>query len=120
MTTINDGNIPTIKVERDDGASAGLGELKVKSDPDSTGASPSAMSEDDIYEDAGDLDFSAGEGKSVWLMRIPKFLWDSWEKISDDEEVELGRVRVEQGGDGNDKVLGFKLPAISSIWLTWP
>ncbi|KAI9868985.1 MAG: hypothetical protein M1813_002808 [Trichoglossum hirsutum] len=104
MTTINDGNIPTIKVERDDGASAGLGELKVKSDPDSTGASPSAMSEDDIYEDAGDLDFSAGEGKSVWLMRIPKFLWDSWEKISDDEEVELGRVRVEQGGDGNDKL----------------
>ena len=105
MAAISDGKAPAIKVERDDSVTIGPGELKVKSDPDSTGASPSVMSEDDIYEDAGDLDFSTGQGKSVWLMRIPKFLWDSWEKISDDEEVELGKVRVEQGGGVPDKVL---------------
>ena len=38
MAAIGDGNIPTIKVEREDSRSVGPGELKVKSDPDSTGA----------------------------------------------------------------------------------
>jgi TFIIF, beta subunit N-terminus len=105
MAATGDRNLPTIKVERDDSVTIGPGELKVKPDPESTGASPSAMSEDDIYEDAGDLDFSIGEDKSVWLMRVPKFLWESWDKIGDDEEVELGKVRVEQGRGVPDKVL---------------
>ena len=114
MATISDGNLPTIKVERDGNLAIGSGEPRIKPDPELTGASPSAMSEDDIYEDAGDLDFSIGEDKSVWLMRIPKFLWDSWEKIGDDEEVELGKVRVEQGGGVPDKVLTNPLKQLTS------
>jgi transcription initiation factor TFIIF subunit beta len=81
-----------------------VGQVKIKPEPDSRVASPSAMSEDDIYEDAGDLDFGPGQDKAVWLVRIPKFLWDQWEQIGDDEEVELGKVRVEPSENGKEKV----------------
>ncbi|KAI5291998.1 hypothetical protein KEM52_006693 [Ascosphaera acerosa] len=49
---------------------------------------------DDIYEDAGDLDFSHAS-QDVWLARLPRSLWDSWSKLDMDEEIEIGTIRVE-------------------------
>lgn len=68
----------------------------IKADPDSKDA---AIDEDDIYEDAGDLDFS-NAAQSLWLSRIPRSLWEHWSKLDEDEEIELGTVRIE--GDPND------------------
>ena len=65
--------------------------IKVEQD----GASPSPyMEEDDIYEDAGDLDFSTA-GNPLWLTRLPAALWNDWSNLADDEEIEIGTVRVE-------------------------
>lgn len=66
----------------------------IKPDPDSKDISMGGIDDEDIYEDAGDLDFS-NAGQNVWLMRIPRQLWEHWSKLDDDEEIQIGTVRVE-------------------------
>ena len=91
----------------------------LKPDPDSApkikvehdGATPSPyMDEDDIYEDAGDLDFSSA-GTPLWLTRLPAALWNQWSSLPDDEEIEVGTVRIE--GPITDptrvRIQGFKI-----------
>lgn len=90
-------NVPSIKIDSDTHVN-GQGP-QIKPDPEATGASPGAQSDGDIYEDAGDLDFSSAD-QAIYLTRIPKFLWDTWSKLDDDQEIEVGRIRVE--GDQSD------------------
>ena len=71
----------------------------IKPDPDAKEVSPGSISDEDIYEDAGDLDFS-NAALNVWLSRIPRPLWENWSNIDDDEEIELGKIRIE--GDPKD------------------
>ena len=68
--------------------------MYIKPDPDNKDAVLADLEDDDIYEDAGDLDFSAA-GRSVWLSRLPRQLWENWAQIDDDEEIEIGTIRVE-------------------------
>ena len=68
--------------------------LNIKSELGSRGLSPGCPSEEDIYEDAGDLDFT-NAAEEVYLTRIPKFLWKSWALLEADEEIHLGTLRVE-------------------------
>ncbi|PGH26793.1 hypothetical protein AJ80_01559 [Polytolypa hystricis UAMH7299] len=84
------GPLPTIKVETDAGDD-GLGML----------------SDEDIYEDTGDLDFS-NSTQDVWLMRVPRMLWDNWNNVNDDEEIQIGTVRVE-GGPTDIKRVSLRL-----------
>ena len=69
---------------------------KIKPDPDSIGNSPAPQTDEDIYEDTGDLDF-AGSDQGFYLARLPKFLWDSWSKLDDNQEIQIGTIRVEGG-----------------------
>lgn len=77
----------------------------VKREPSAVGATSfgvpassfgSVAEDDDNYEDAGDLDFTSAH-RSAFLIRLPKFLYDSWTAGNDEEssELRLGRVRVE-------------------------
>ncbi|CRG91658.1 transcription initiation factor TFIIF beta subunit [Talaromyces islandicus] len=66
----------------------------IKPDPDSKEALSGMLSDEDIYEDAGDLDFSQA-GQNVWLTRIPNDLWKHWSQMDEDEEIQIGTVRVE-------------------------
>ncbi|KAL8952949.1 MAG: hypothetical protein Q9222_001168 [Ikaeria aurantiellina] len=66
----------------------------IKVEPPSNAASPAAASDEDIYEDAGDLDFSKAV-QGLYLTRIPRYLWDNWANLEDDQEVQLGTIRVE-------------------------
>ncbi|KAI9713310.1 MAG: hypothetical protein M1812_006669 [Candelaria pacifica] len=93
MAALNGGAIPSIKVERVNASMSGI-EPHIKPDPDAQGASPATAFEEDIYEDAGDLDYSQAK-QPIWLTRIPKFLWDNWSEIDLDQEIQLGTVRVE-------------------------
>ncbi|KAI0152227.1 transcription initiation factor iif [Hypoxylon sp. NC0597] len=80
----------------------------IKSEHDDTGASPAAMSEDDIYEDAGDLEFfdpnDVNDG-SIYLTHVPKYLYDAWAKLDDDAEIRIGTLRqwTEPGPNGEFK-----------------
>lgn len=92
------GDAPSIKVEPTQPDPNGQ-DARIKPDPDSLGASPGPQLEDDIYEDAGDLEFSGAE-QGLYLAKVPKFLWDNWSKLDDNQEIQIGTVRVE--GDLND------------------
>ena len=95
-------DVPNIKV--DSGDQNGRGP-HIKSENQLAGNSPAALSEEDIYEDAGDLDFTGSE-QSVFLARLPKFLWECWSKLDDDQEIRVGRVRME-GQPGDIKRVGL-------------
>lgn len=80
------------------------GELpKIKIESDLVAGSPSAHTDDELYEDAGDLDF-AGSTQGLYLTRIPKFLWETWSKLEDDEEIQLGTIRIEGTPDAVKRV----------------
>ena len=102
----NGMNIPTVKVEHDDGSSPGV-QPRVKTEPDSVGASPSALNDEDIYEDTGELDFS--NSQNMYLLRLPKWLWENWSQIDDDEQIQLGTVRVEDLGQDKNGVHNQKV-----------
>ena len=87
--------------------------VPVKAEPE--GDSPMALDED-IYEDAGDLDFydqtlPNNPFGSMYLARIPQLLWEAWtdfEKLDDDAEVQIGTIRqwTELDAAGNQKQVG--------------
>jgi transcription initiation factor TFIIF subunit beta len=84
---MNGATIPTVKVER-------APSPHVKPEPGNTVPSP-YMDEDDLYEeDPGDLDFSQAQ-QQLWLSHIPRSLWETWSSIGDDEEIDIGTIRVE-------------------------
>ena len=78
---------------------------QIKPDP-ANAATPSMMEEDD-YEDTGELVIpGSADQQQAWLAKLPKWLWEAWANIAEDEEVELGKVRVynDKTADGKDKV----------------
>ena len=84
---MNGATIPSVKVER-------VPSPHVKPEPGDAEPSP-YMDEDDLYEeDAGDLDFSQAQ-QQLWLSHIPRSLWETWSSLNDDEEIEIGAIRVE-------------------------
>lgn len=85
----------------------------IKQDPEAS-ASPAPMDEDDLDEDAGDLEFydkSTNPAlETLYLARVPKYMWDAWlkmtERLGDDDEVEIGTLRTwnETDQDGSQRV----------------
>jgi transcription initiation factor TFIIF subunit beta len=71
----------------------------IKPDPDNKDTVLADVDDEDLYEDAGDLDF-ANATQSLWLSRIPRSLWEHWSKLDDDEEIQIGTIRIE--GEAND------------------
>jgi len=76
-------------------ASAVKPETPVKAELD--GGSPMALDED-IYEDAGDLEFydSSQPGNpfgQMYMARVPQYVWDAWNKLDDDQEIQIGTIR---------------------------
>lgn len=79
----------------------------LKTEPDLAGASPSPT-EEDIYEDTGDLEFNSDPAyQTLFLARIPKYLWKVWSELDDDAEIVLGTVRMTntKGRNGEIKVI---------------
>ncbi|KAL8693135.1 MAG: hypothetical protein Q9218_001987 [Villophora microphyllina] len=93
MANPSNGQFTGIKAELD-GPNMKMEDARIKVEPPSAAASPTAQSDEDIYEDAGDLDFSAAQ-QGLFLTRIPKYLWDSWSTLDDEQEIQLGTIRVE-------------------------
>ena len=85
-----------------------MADLSIKPDPDApgAGASPAAFSEEDIYEDAGDLEFNPDPNfQSLYLSKVPKYVWEAWSKLDDDAEIQIGTIRNSTviGEDGAQK-----------------
>ncbi|KAL9109129.1 MAG: hypothetical protein Q9227_006220 [Pyrenula ochraceoflavens] len=50
--------------------------------------------DDDLENDVGDLDFSNSD-RNLWLTKLPVSLWNVLSNLKDDDEIELGTLRVE-------------------------
>lgn len=103
MATTYGSEVPSIKVENPMNGQT----PHIKPDLDSMGASPAAHTDDDLYEDAGDLEF-AGADQGLYLTRVPKFLWERWSQLDDNQEITIGTVRV-GGGPENVKRMSMLL-----------
>lgn len=99
MATSYGSEVPSIKVENPMNGQT----PHIKPEPDSIGASPAAHTDDDVYEDPGDLEFS-GADQGLYLTRLPKFLWERWSQLDDNQEVTIGTVRVEGRPENYKKV----------------
>jgi transcription initiation factor TFIIF subunit beta len=67
--------------------------VRVKPEPDS--GEPFA---EDELDESTDLEFydktaQAGAYNRMYLARLPKYVWEAWSKLDDDEEIEIGRIR---------------------------
>ena len=80
----------------------GIPRVKLESAPDESvkrelSDTPSPFPDEDAEmdeDDAGDLDFSQAQ-QQLWLSNIPKTLWERLAKLQDEDEVEIGKIRVE-------------------------
>ena len=101
MSTTAGPSVPSMKVE-------GPSSPQVKAEH-----ADASSSEDDVYEDEGDLDFSNAQ-QEHWLSRIPKSLWEVWAKLPEDGEIEIGTIRVE--GETNDPTrVGYAITLVRSF-----
>lgn len=100
----------------------------IKPEPDAGGSLDVAMSDDDIYEDAGDLEFvdfnpdTNPAAANIQLAHVPKYLYNAWSQMSDDEEIRIGTVRrwFEIGKDGRQIVRCSCLAQCSSARIRIP
>lgn len=81
--------IPQVKVEH-------APDISVKHEQEDVDMPSPAYADDDPdgFEDAGDLDFSQ-VNQQLWLSHIPRSLWEALSKLQDNDEIDLGSVRVE-------------------------
>lgn len=83
------------------------------------GESPDALvsSEDeDMYDDAGDLEFydksQGANNDNLYAARLPDYLWKKWaaltERMNDSDEIRLGTLRTWMPVDANgNPTVGF-------------
>ncbi|OQU96695.1 hypothetical protein CLAIMM_02739 [Cladophialophora immunda] len=108
MATLQGTVIPRVKLEP-------APDQNIKMEPTEDTPSPFVDEDDDMYEDAGDLDFSQAQ-QQLWLSHIPRTLWETLSKLQDDDEIEIGRLRVE-GAESNPSrvsLLLYPLPAFEN------
>lgn len=72
----------------------------VKAEPE---AEPAAIDEEELFEDAGDLEFYNKNApnntfETLYLARIPRYMWEAWQKLTDrlgdDDEIQIGTLRT--------------------------
>ena len=51
------------------------------------------LEDDDDYEDTGELNIPSGI-QSLWLTRVPDYLWASLSGLNDDDEIQIGTIRL--------------------------
>jgi hypothetical protein len=95
-----------------------MADTSIKPDPEAPGASPAALSEDDIYEDAGDLEFNSDPVfQSLYLARVPKYVWEAWSKLDDDAEIQIGTLRMAIVKDANGHKAGHSFSLLETLLL---
>ncbi len=74
---------------------------EIKQENSGLGGSPASFADSEI-DDAGDLEFNDDQRfKNAYLARVPKYVWEQWDKMGDDEEIVLGTLRQSWTFDAN-------------------
>lgn len=92
-----------------------MADTHIKPDPEGLGASPGALSEEDIYEDAGDLEFNQNPSfDALYLAKVPRYMWDAWNSLDDDAEICIGTIRQSQEKAPNGEIRVRNLPDLGA------
>ena len=75
----------------------------IKPEPGLADEASVSLAEEDIYEDAGDLDFN-NASRPLYLTRLPKFLWDRWNALEENGEIQIGTIRIEGSAQDPERV----------------
>jgi transcription initiation factor TFIIF subunit beta len=102
--------VPQVKIENAD--------TSVKTEAMDVDMPSPYADEGDDFEDAGDLDFSQAQ-QQLWLSHVPRSLWEALSKLEDDDEIDLGTVRVEGPEDNPQRVSDICVHS-TNAWLTSP
>lgn len=90
-----------------------MADAHIKPDPEGLGASPGAFSEEDIYEDAGDLEFNTDPSfNALYLAKVPRYMWEAWSKLDDDAEIQIGTIRQSQEKGPNGEIRVRNMPIL--------
>ena len=76
---------------------------EIKSEPDPDLGGSVAHMDEDLYEDAGDLDLN-GASQATYLARVPKYFWKYLTPESGGQDGKLGTIRVEGDLDKPQRV----------------
>jgi hypothetical protein len=76
--------------------------IRIKPDPE--GGSP--VAEDELFEDAGDLEFYDNTLPddplgNMYIARLPEYVWKAWADVDDDAEIQIGTIRQWNEPDEN-------------------
>lgn len=93
---------PSVKLEAGTKQEPGLSSSDIKTEPGFK-TEPGYADDDELYEDAGDLDVSNGD-RAVWLVKLPQFLAERWRDVDEDEEIVLGTVKVDRNAPDQKNV----------------
>ncbi|KAK4943877.1 hypothetical protein LTR10_016593 [Elasticomyces elasticus] len=106
MATLQGSSMPRVKLESLPDAN-----VDIKPEPMDDSPSPYMDEDDDMYEDTGDTDFSQSQ-QQLWLSHIPRQLWETLSRLQDDDEIEIGTIRVE-GPETNPSRVSLMLKPIA-------
>ncbi|KAJ6783859.1 hypothetical protein PWT90_05487 [Aphanocladium album] len=94
----------------------------VKPEPE---GEPAPIDEEDLFEDAGDLEFYdknlASTFETLYMARIPRYMWEAWQKLTerldDDDEVQIGTLRTwnEPGQTDRDGNVGPEITKLRML-----
>lgn len=78
---------------------------------------PMSSDEEDVYEDAGDLEFYDKEAgantDNLYSARLPDYLWKRWaslmNRLGDNDEIRLGTLRTWSMKDGNGQTVSLEV-----------
>jgi len=102
----------SIKMEDED--------VKIKPEMIDSGDIGNIHIDEDDYEDTGELQIRGDqESEKAWLAKLPKWLWEAWSNIAEEDEVELGKIRVYNsvGSNGKQRISIFlkDIPGHSTV-----
>ena len=91
-------------------------ETKPEMDTD-TGMATSSYMDEDLYEDAGDLEMNNAQ-QGTYLVKLPKYFWIHLSQASGGKDGRLGTIRVEGSTDNPKRVYYGRFCVSHLQWLT--
>ncbi|KAK3330812.1 transcription initiation factor IIF, beta subunit-domain-containing protein [Apodospora peruviana] len=79
--------------------------VRIKADPEA----PASPFGEDVMDESTDLEFydknlQGDTFGRMYLARLPRYVWEAWSTLDDDEEIQIGRIRQWQNPDGTTKL----------------
>jgi hypothetical protein len=87
-------------------------DVKIKPELD-TGSPGAFIDEDD--DDTGELTIPRDANTGGWMTRVPQELWEGLNSLTDDDEIQIGAIKVWSDSNRRPHKVGFDPCSINSL-----